>query len=251
MRKLVWAEEFNYTGLPDTTKWSYEEGLVRNKEAQYYTRSRKENAWVQDGYLTITARKEAFGNRLYINGNTDWRKKDSLAAYTSAAIITKNKVSWKYGRIEVRARVPKGKGVWPAIWMLGDNIDQTGWPKCGEIDILEYVGFEPDHIYGTVHFSDTASGKHTAKGNRIIIKDPFDDFHLYTMEWDQTQIKIYCDNRLFHVFDTEQAGKSENNPFRNPHYLLINLALGGSWGGQIDEDILPQQFILDYVRVYQ
>ena len=141
-RKLVWSDEFNYQGLPDPAKWGYETGFVRNHESQYYTKERKENARVENGHLVIECRKEQFTPANHVPVN-----------YTAASLITQNKASWQYGRIEVRAKLPHGKGVWPAIWMLGTNITQVGWPRCGEIDIMEFIGKEPKNIFGTLHFS--------------------------------------------------------------------------------------------------
>lgn len=249
--KLVWKDEFKYTGLPDESKWSYEEGLVRNKESQYYTKARKENAYVKNGFLTITARNEKYKNDAYKPDTDNWKSQDSLAAYTSAALITKGKHSWTYGKVEVRAKLPKGMGVWPAIWMLGTNIDQVGWPACGEIDIMEYVGFEPENIYATLHLKDPLTGKRVRDGKRTQLKEPFAGFHNYILEWDSWQIKIFCDNQLYQIVDIDRAGKGIDSSFRNPQYLLLNLALGGSWGGKIDENIFPQEFVIDYVRVYK
>ena len=145
--ELVWSDEFNYKGLPDKTKWDYEEGFVRNNESQYYTRARPENASVEGGVLIIECRKERFQPENH-----------PPVAYTAASLTTLNKESWQYGRIEVRAKLPHGKGVWPAIWMLGTNISEVGWPACGEIDIMEFIGKEPGNIYGTLHYAE--GGKH-------------------------------------------------------------------------------------------
>ncbi|HRU01999.1 MAG TPA: glycoside hydrolase family 16 protein, partial [Victivallales bacterium] len=156
--KLIWCDEFNNNGLPDPTKWNYEYGFVRNEEKQYYTRERMENARVENGLLIIECRKEKFKNHMFKLGSNSWKTKLEYADYTAASIITKNKFSVKYGRIEVKAKLPHGQGVWPAIWMLGDSHDTKGWPTCGEIDIMEFVGKEPGTIHGTVHFA--INGKH-------------------------------------------------------------------------------------------
>lgn len=153
--KLIWQDEFNYTGLPDATKWGYEVGHIRNNEQQYYTRAKKENVWVSNGVLIITGRKENYKNENYKNESTDWRYKDSIAQYTSASINTLGKAAWKYGRIEVKAKLPTGGGIWPAIWMLGANRSIVGWPICGEIDIMEFIGNHPADIYSTIHFPDS------------------------------------------------------------------------------------------------
>lgn len=246
---MVSAQEFEYTGLPDTSSWGYEEGFVRNREMQYYTRARKENAWVADGVLTITARREEWGNSSYQAGSDDWRRGREFAQYTSAALITRHKASWRYGRIEVRAKLPRGEGVWPAIWMLGSNRDDLRWPSCGEIDIMEFLGRKPNTIYGTVHYG--LDGSHVSSGGTIEDQAPSDAFHIYAIEWDARKIDFFFDDELYHSFEIDQAGTGEDNPFRKPFYLLINLALGGSWGGKIDDDIFPQEFVIDYLRVYK
>jgi beta-glucanase (GH16 family) len=236
--ELVWSDEFNYQGLPDKAKWGYEEGFVRNHESQYYTRSRQENARVEHGMLIIECRKEHF-------------KPENHAAveYTAASLITQNKASWQYGRIEARAKLPHGKGVWPALWTLGTNISRVDWPACGEIDIMEFVGKEPNNIYGTLHYA--VEGKHQSDGNKLETDKPYDDFHVYAVEWYPDRIDFFFDNKKYHTVPLDKAGKSADNPFRKPHYLLINFALGGDWGGPLDNAILPQQYLIDYVRIYQ
>ena len=236
--KLVWADEFNYQGLPDPAKWGYETGFVRNHESQYYTKARKENARVEDGHLIIECRKEPFtpANHAPVN-------------YTAASLITQNKASWQYGRIEVRAKLPQGKGVWPAIWMLGVNHNTAGWPRCGEIDIMEFVGKEPKGIHGTLHFA--VDGQHKSDGGQVEANQPWADYHIYAVEWTSEQIDFYFDKQKYHTVRTDKANQGASNPFRAPQYLLLNFALGGSWGGPIDDSVLPQQFLVDYVRVYQ
>ena len=235
---LVWSDEFNYQGLPDKSKWDYEEGFVRNHESQYYTRARLENARVGHGVLTIECRKEQF-------------KPENHAAVecTAASLVTKDKVSWLYGRIEVRAKIPHGKGVWPAIWTLGTNISRVGWPACGEIDIMEFVGKEANHIYGTIHYA--ANHKQEADGGRLEKAGLYDDFHVYAVEWNPDRIDFYVDDTKYHTSLVDKAGKGADNPFRLPHYLILNFALGGDWGGPIDDTILPQKLLIDYVRVYK
>ena len=157
--------------------------------------------------------------------------------------------SWKYGRIEVRAKLPHGKGVWPAIWMLGDDFPKVKWPDCGEIDIMEFVGKEPSNVYATVHYA--AAGKHQSAGNKLTTPAPSADFHVYACEWFADRIDFYFDSQKYHTVPTDVAGTGAANPFRKPHYLLINFALGGTWGGAIDETILPQTFVIDYMRIYR
>lgn len=249
--KLVWADEFDYRGLPDSKKWDYEEGFVRNKEEQYYTRDRMENARVENGCLVIEGRKEQFKNPWFDpNASTNnWKRSREFAGYTAASLVTHGRASWQYGRIEVRAKLPQGGGVWPAIWMLGTNITQVGWPACGEIDIMEFVGHDPGHLHATVHWR--GAGGHKSSGNKLATDRPFDDFHVYALEWFPDRMDFYFDQTTYHSFPLAKAGETAENPFHKPHYLLVNLALGGSWGGRIDDTILPQKFLVDYVRVYE
>jgi beta-glucanase (GH16 family) len=239
---LVWSDEFNYEGLPDPAKWGYEEGLVRNNEAQYYTRARKENARVENGTLIIEGRKEPFPPE----GTS---KSGKYAEYTSASLITVRKASWQYGRIEVRAKIPQGLGVWPAIWMLGDDRSHLGWPGCGEIDIMEFVGHDPTHVHATVHYRK--DGKHASSGSALKVDRPWDDFHTYAVEWTPEKMDFYFDNTKYHTFEVANAEDAGQNPFHKPQYLLINLALGGAWGGKIDDSLFPQRYLIQYVRVYQ
>ncbi len=236
--KLVWSDEFNYRGLPDKTKWDYEEGFVRNGESQYYTRARLENARVENGLLVIECRKEHFTPAHH-----------APVEYTSASLNTLHKASWQYGRIEVRAKLPRGKGVWPAIWTLGTNVEKAGWPACGEIDIMEFVGKETNNIHGTVHYA--VAGRHQQDGHAFATSRPSDAFHIYAIEWTADRIDFYFDTNKYHTVYIDKAGLGRDNPFRKPHYLLLNFALGGDWGGAIDNTILPQKYLIDYVRVYQ
>lgn len=249
--KLVWNDEFDYNGLPDSTKWTYELGFIRNREKQYYT-SDLHNVSVHNGVLEINGIKENHPNLFYKKNSEDWRTNDSLANYTSASINTLGKASWKFGRIEVRAKIPRGLGVWPAVWMMGINRSEVRWPACGEIDIMEFVGHDSAFIFGSIHYrKEDSPEKHGSSHNKIQALRPYDDFHLYTLEWDSTQIKIFFDNKLYHLFDLKNADTNGDNPFRKPFYILLNLALGGAWGGNIDDTNLPQSFFVDYVRVYQ
>jgi len=236
--KLVWSDEFNYTGLPDTNKWGYETGYVRNHESQYYTRARRENARVENGHLVIECRKESFTPPNH-----------APVDYTAASLMTLHRESWQYGRIDVRAQIPQGRGVWPAVWMLGTNITQVGWPRCGEIDIMEFVGKEPDGIHGTVHYA--IAGQHQSDGGTLKTSRPFDAYHVYAVEWTPERIDFYYDTTKYHSVPIAKADQGEGNPFRAPQYLILNFALGGDWGGPVDDAILPQQFLIDYVRVYQ
>jgi len=236
--QLVWSDEFDYQGLPDPAKWDYEEGFVRNGESQYYTRVRRENARVENGQLILECRHEHFTPAGH-----------APVEYTAASLITRNKFSWQYGRLEVRAKLPRGRGVWPAIWTLGTNIDQVGWPACGEVDVMEFVGKETNQIHGTVHFA--LAGRHQSSGQGLETPPPDEAFHIYALEWTPERMDFFFDHQKYHSVRLDQAGAGADNPFRKPHYLLINFALGGSWGGPIDDAVLPQEFVIDYVRVYQ
>lgn len=240
--KLVWADEFSEEGAPDQKKWRYEVGIVRNDEAQLYTDNRRGNVRVEDGCLIIEARKE----RMEIPGAAG-----KSAEYTSGSIDTRGNADWLYGRMEVRAKVPQGRGMWPAIWMMPAD-GKAGWPACGEIDIMEYVGYKPDVIHGTVHTAIYNHVKNTQKGGRIKLKNPWEDFHLYAIEWDKESIRFYVDDKLYFTFDNEGTGDAAW-PFDKPFYLKLNSAVGGGWGGQkgIDDAIFPKKFYVDYVRIYQ
>lgn len=252
--KLVWCDEFDYQGLPDSTKWTYEQGFVRNMELQYYTHERKENARVQNGMLVLETRKESYLNAAYNvqAGETDWRRKNQYAEYTSASVTTQGKAGWRYGKIEVRAKLPTGKGMWPAIWMLGTNITDVGWPACGEIDIMENVGFNPDLIHANVHTEKYNHVKGNNKGSAIKVPQPHESLHIYAIEWDAKKIDFFIDDQKYFTYVNEGSGV-EVWPFDQAFYLILNIAFGGSWGSQegIDEQILPQRMYVDYVRVYQ
>ena len=252
-RKLVWSDEFDYEGLPDSTRWNYEEGFVRNQELQYYTKALTSNAVVENGMLVIEARKERFENPAYDPAErTGWRERREYAEYTSASLTTQNRASWKFGRIEVRAKLPTGRGIWPAIWMLGTNIVKVGWPRCGEIDIMENVGYNPDTVYGTAHTEKFNHVKKTQKGSKIGLQRPYDNFHVYSIEWDSFKIDFFVDSTKYFTFHNDGTGEAAW-PFDRDHYLILNIAVGGSWGGSkgVDDSIFPQRMYVDYVRVYQ
>lgn len=231
--KKVWGDEFDTKGLPDPNKWDYEKGLVRNRELQYYTVRRPENARLEDGTLILEARKEDF----------------EKASYTAASLITRGRAGWQYGRFVLRAKLPGAVGAWPAFWMLGEDITRVSWPRCGEIDVLEYVGHNPGVVHATVHQAG-ADGKHVQKGGTIRIADAADAFHVYAAEWHPDRLDFFVDDRKY--FSYANDGK---NPwsFDKKFYLLLNLAIGGSWGGQkgVDAAAFPQRYVIDYVRVYQ
>lgn len=234
---LVWSDEFNYRGRPDTTKWDYETGGHGwgNNELQYYT-SDTANAYVKNGSLHITARKQARENR----------------NYTSARLVTKGKTHWQYGRIEIRAKLPAGRGLWPAVWMLGENRKEAGWPTCGEIDIMEHVGFEKDSIFGTIHTAAFNHMKKTQKGKKVFIEKPYDAFHLYAIDWSPHKIDFLLDNEVYFSIPNEYQTKEEW-PFDQPFYLIMNIAVGGNLGGKmgLDESVFPATLEIDYVRIFQ
>jgi beta-glucanase (GH16 family) len=235
--KLVWNEEFDYNGLPDSTKWSYNvDGHGwGNNELQYYTDKRQENARVENGNLVIEARKE------------NWQGSD----YTSARLVSKGKGDWTYGRIEVRAKIPAGRGTWPAIWMLAST-DPLAWPDDGEIDIMEHVGFDQGRIHGTVHTKKYNHVIGTQKSATIMVPDCSTEFHTYGLQWNADSIKISVDGNAYFKFANERSGK-DAWPFDLPFHLLLNIAVGGNWGGKegVDTTIFPVRMEVDYIRVYQ
>lgn len=239
--KLVWSDEFNGEGLPDLYKWTYDVGNWGwgNNEPQYYTESRTENARQENGYLIIEARKKDMGQ--------EW---------TSARLTTRGKISFIYGKIEFRAKVPVREGTWAAGWLLGDSYrDEISWPYCGEIDVLECVGREIDDETGDGlnHASCHTRGFYFKQGNHISniipVQNMKDEFHTYSIEWYPDGIYAFIDGKKYYTYD-KLKGLLEW-PFNTPQNLIINLAMGGGMGGNIDSEIESQQFILDYVRVYK
>ncbi|MCB0838376.1 MAG: family 16 glycosylhydrolase [Bacteroidia bacterium] len=232
---LVWADEFDGNEL-NTEDWTYElgDGCDKgvcgwgNNELEIYTNEEK-NIKLENGRITITARDE--GNNVF----------------TSARIITQDKVELTYGRIDIRAKLPKGQGIWPALWMLGANINDVSWPKCGEIDIMEVVGHEPATTHGTVHYDN--NGYATTTGSRKISSgDLSDQFHVYTLIWEKDKIQWYLDNELFKNFAKQDNGY----PFNAPFFFIMNVAVGGNWPGPPDgTTVFPQEMVVDYVRVFQ
>ncbi|MDY7394709.1 family 16 glycosylhydrolase [Aureibaculum sp. 2210JD6-5] len=254
---LVWSDEFNYKGKLDSTKWGYAYGFIANQEEQYYTDSLK-NARVEDGNLIIETHKEAITNKDYNNPELlkkSWMKyaaERKTAKYTSARLTTKDLASWQYGRIEVRAKLPKGVGMWPAIWMLGNNRSEVSWPECGEIDIMEHVGFNKDSIFGTIHTEAYNHTKGTEKSKSIFIDKPYDEFHVFALDWTPEKIDFILDGVVYNQIENEHKTTAEW-PFDQKFYLILNVAVGGMLGGQkgIDDSVFPQQMVVDYVRVYQ
>lgn len=235
--KLVWSDEFDKPGAPDTAKWSFEKGVVRNNEKQYYTANRRENSRIENGKLIIEARKEKFEN----------------AEYTAASLTTQGRAEWKYGRIEVSAKLPAGRGSWPAIWMLPTDIGKVPWPRCGEIDIMEHVGFNPGVVHGTLHTEAYNHTKKTQRASQTKLPSFSEKFHTYAVEWSADTIVMQIDGKTFATYNKKPDDKEAEWPFDKPYYLILNFAVGGGWGGMkgIDDTVFPQRFEVNYVRVYQ
>jgi len=236
-RKLVWSDEFNYKDLPDPKKWNYDTGGHGwgNNELQYYTYQQQKNARVENGHLIIEALKENIGK------NT----------YSSARLVTKGKGDWTYGKLEIRAKIPDGLGTWPAIWMLAST-KPLKWPDDGEIDIMEHVGYDQGVLHGTIHTKKYNHMIGTQKAGIITVKDISQAFHTYQLEWDAETIKIGMDNNYYFTYKNEHSDKTAW-PFDQPFHLLLNLAVGGNWGGAkgVDEKVFPKRMEIDFVRVYQ
>ncbi|MCL1943474.1 MAG: family 16 glycosylhydrolase [Candidatus Azobacteroides sp.] len=230
--QLVWADEFNGNSY-DTNIWSPQiagDGFGNN-ELQYYT-GNANNIFTRDGCLVIKAVKEQYQNR----------------DYTSGKLWSQNKKYFKYGRVEARFKLPKGVGTWPAIWMMPQSSVYGGWPRSGEIDVMEFVGYQPNTIFGTVHYGNP---NHQQSGSSLTVSDP-DAFHIIRIDWEPGYIKWYLDDRLLYTYNNGYAGSAQW-PFDQNFYVILNFAVGGNWGGAqgVDTSIWPQEFLIDYVRVYQ
>jgi len=227
--KLVWSDEFNYTGLPDSTKWVHEVGTIRNSELQYYTFKRLENSKVEHGNLMIIGRKEEYEG----------------AKYTSARLITDGKFTCKYGKIVARIKLPSGQGIWPAFWLLGQSIKELGSPKCGEIDILEHINNEKI-IHSTMHWDN--NGLFSSGGT---VRCDVNLFHTYSIEWNEKRIKWLLDGKKY-LEGNIIHDQNNTDEFQKPFYIILNVAIGGSWPGNPDNTTLfPDTMKIDYVRVYQ
>ncbi|MBO4320052.1 MAG: glycoside hydrolase family 16 protein [Treponema sp.] len=231
---LVWSDEFNTDGAPDNESWDYSlgGGGWGNAEIQKYTDSR-DNSFIKDGHLAIVALKEG-------------------SKWTSARLKTQFKKSWTYGYFEIKAKLPSGVGTWPAIWMMPEIDKHGGWPRSGEIDIMEAVGFDQDRIHTTAHTSAFNHKKNTQKNNNGIIKDTTTKYHIYAVEWTEDYIQWFIDGEPFYKFE-KLSDDYEEWPFDHNFYLILNIAIGGSWGGQegIASDLERAEMDIDYVRVYQ
>lgn len=227
--KLLWSDEFNVDGAPDATKWGYDlgDGGWGNNELEYYT-SRADNAFVKGGYLNIVLKKESY------NGSS----------YTSARMLTKNKFSFYYGHVDIKAMLPAGFGTWPALWMLGSDIDTAPWPACGEIDIMEQRGSELNKIYGTLHYPGRSGAN--GNGSTTTIQNATTQFHVYSLDWSPTFIKISVDGLVY-----QTVPNNSTLPFNGNFFFIFNIAMGGDFGGSPDPNFTSASMLVDYIRVYQ
>lgn len=239
---LVMEDNFDVNGAPDPSIWAYDIGRGSenngwgNNELQYYTDS-PDNVVVQNGYLIITAKQEALGG----------------ASYTSARLKTQNLFDQKYGRFEARIKLPLGQGLWPAFWMLGSNIDQVGWPQCGEIDIMEYLGNNPTQILGTLHGPGFSGGESISKKYSLTNSRFDNEFHVFGVEWSENHINWYVDDVLYNQITRKQVEDEGGEwVFDNSFFMILNMAVGGNLPGSPNSSTtFPQRMLVDYVRVYQ
>lgn len=231
---LVWSDEFESDGIPSADNWGYDTGKHGwgNNELQDYTQS-PENARVKDGMLSIRA----------VKTGEDW---------TSARLVSKNKRDFLYGRVEIRAKLPSGRGTWPAVWMLSTDWEYGGWPESGEIDIMEHVGFDQGVVHGTVHTKAYNHVIGTQVGSRIAVPDCSEEFHIYAIEWSGSKIDFFVDDQKYFTFENDNKGDFSTWPFNKRFHIILNIAIGGNWGGKegIDPGMEEAEMKIDYVRVY-
>jgi beta-glucanase (GH16 family) len=238
--RLVWSEEFDGTGWPSAQKWSYDVGGHGwgNNELQYYTERRLENCHLDGGVLNIVA----------------WQEQFEGSSYTSARLVSRGKGDWTYGRLEVRARLPHGRGTWPAIWMLPTEwtYGNGGWPDNGEIDIMEHVGYNPGVVHASTHTNAYNHRIGTQKTATINVPDAETDFHVYSLEWSADTVQVFIDSTKYFTHVNDGSGW-QAWPFDKDFHLILNLAIGGDWGGLqgVDNSVFPQRLEVDYVRVYE
>lgn len=255
--QLVWHDEFDGTGAIDARQWNAEQGFVRNEEDQWY---QAENAYLQGGLLVIEGRIDSIPNPRFRPGSASWTTARPHARYSSASINTRGRFSFRYGRMEVRARIPAVCGAWPAIWTLGDEME---WPSCGEIDVMEFyqIGGRP-HLLANAAWGDDRRYHAVWNSKRVpyshfLEKDADwgEKFHVWRMDWTEDHVRIYLDGELLNdiALSATQNGRigQHSNPFRQPHYILLNLAIGGINGGEPQPGAFPMRYEVDYVRVYQ
>lgn len=248
--QLVWSDEFNEDGKVDARNWSFEHGFARNREDQWY---QEDNAYIKDGLLVIEVKKETRPNPTYKAGSKDWARSRKDIKYTSSSINTNGKHSWQYGRFEMRARIPIGSGLWPAFWTLGVKGE---WPSNGEIDIMEYYkgNILANIATGTSRKWQAEWYSTTKSVAELGGQGWANQFHTWRMDWDENEIALYVDDSLMNKVPLNKLVNKDGsgiNPFRQPHYILLNFALGGINGGKIDDSLLPAKYEIDYVRVYQ
>lgn len=245
--RLVWSDDFEGRGLPDAAKWSYDTAFNKsgwhNREKQYYSAARAKNARLRNGRLIIEAHREQLDPKLF----PDWGGQ----LYSSARLVTRGKARWTYGYFEARAKLPCAVGTWPAIWTLADKPNMK-WPDDGEIDIMEHVGFNPNVVHQTIHTAAFNHVRKTQKEAKAEVPGACDAFHLYQLHWTPDRIRMGIDGRTIFSYHKPSSSKAEW-PFDGPQYLILNLAVGGDWGGAkgIDDKALPARMEVDYVRVYR
>jgi beta-glucanase (GH16 family) len=242
---LVWSDEFNQSdgSRPDPAKWKFEVGPIgsANGELEYYT-NRPENSFVRDGNLVIRARKENFTG-----------PDNATGSYTSARITTQGLFEQTYGRFEARIKIPRGQGIWPAFWILGDDFGKVGWPACGEIDIMENIGKEPSTIHGSMHGPGYSGDRDYSSAFKLPGGATFyDDFHVFAIEWEPNVVRFFLDQELYAVFTPSRLPAGMKWVFDHPFFIILNVAVGGVWPGAPDSTtVFPQEMLVDYVRVYK
>lgn len=249
--RLVWSDEFEVEGPPDPGKWSFEQGFVRNRELKWYQES---NARCRDGFLVIEARREKVRNPGFVEGSRDWRASRWQAHYTSASLTTRDRRTWTYGRFEMRARIDVRSGLWPAFWTVGDA---GRWPQKGEIDIMEYYRGHllANVIWGRKGRKGTLENAQKYPLAEIGGREWAEEFHLWRLDWTEEAVRIFVDGEMLN--ETKLAGIAASDdgslphPFRHPHYLILNLAVGGTAGGDPSGTKFPARYEIDWVRVYQ
>jgi beta-glucanase (GH16 family) len=248
--QLVWADEFDVPGRPNPQNWTYEQGFVRNQELQWY---QPENAWCENSLLILEARRERCRNPTHNAGSPDWMKNRPQAEYTSASLMTKGLHDWTYGRFEIRGRLDTRAGLWPAFWMLGIKGE---WPACGEIDLMEYF---KGMLWVNAYWGSGVRWTPIGCGTKRALTQFSDPkwaslFHVWRMDWTRQEIKLYLDDQLWnrvYLRGTANQDSEGRNPFHEPHYLILNLAVGGTVGGDPSATEFPARLEVDYVRVYQ
>ena len=256
--QLVWSDEFTEDGRPDPATWNFEQGFIRNHEAQWY---QEQNAWQQNGLLIIEARREQdLPNPTYQPDSRQWGRQRETIDYTSACLTTQGKRTFLYGRLEVSARIPTASGAWPAIWTLGSGLP---WPSCGEVDVMEFYRInDVPHILANAAWGNDQPYQAVWNSRKVPFTHFTDRdslwaqrFHIWRMDWDEQSIRLYLDDELLNDIPLSSTINGSighhDNPFCHPQYILLNLALGGDNGGTIDNEALPLRYEIDYVRIYK